>query len=524
MAPAPKEEKTDTPQVEPTGSDGTAPATDAVPANDPAREPVGTLPTAPVGPTDNPVDTIIATNGGTASTPVVEEQQAAPTPPAKEAVPKLDSRQLLEELLDDAKRVAAYGQRTGRLPDSELFFALAATEGKAGGPIIWDDPAIISLQGALNRAVTQIYPTTLADLRDPRWHPFAPRPEFTLGHMAFVIFSLLLMGFSAFWTVQYNLGNEVIRGVQQLQKEDPRAEIGAIVRQLLRSQASAGNAQASQAVLAEEAYFKLIDRLHAYDARFDFYAPQVKSFLVSNRLPHELLALGSSQLAAYLGIGDAVAATRMAANDPAFDAYDACAVDAQGTRKPPTPLTTEFAATTLGTMLSYYVQRTIDVLCAEGVHNMPFLLPDYQRFLQQLQQWSTALGMWYLPALYGMLGATLFYMRRVLDPTVPDPPLTRVLHRLALGAFAGVIITWFWIPNSELAEGFTSIGLTLFTLAFLVGFCVDVLFALLDRVVTLLLDLVKGVNRQAKPTIVSGVVLRTDPPRPQDDPKPAPTH
>lgn len=253
--------------------------------------------------------------------PAPDGQQPAPKAPDTNAakptpsgVPALDSASLLQELLDDARRVAAYGQRTGRLTDSNLFYALAATEAK-GGQIQWDDPAVISLQTALNRAIASIYPTNIADLRDDSWKPFARRSVTSPGQFIFVIFSLILMGIAAYWTVQYNQGAEIIRGVQQLQKEEPRAAIGSIVRQLLRAKAEA-QAQASGSTivfLPDEPYFGLIDRLHSYDARFQFYAPQMQTFLRNNLLIHDRLGEAWTGAADYLShlpwISQATAAT-----------------------------------------------------------------------------------------------------------------------------------------------------------------------------------------------------------------------
>ena len=458
--------------------------------------------------------------------PSPDVQQAAPevpdptaTKPTSSGVPALDSASLLRELLDDARRVAAYGQRTGRLTDSNLFYALAATEAK-GGQIQWDDPAVISLQTALNRAIASIYPTNIADLRDDSWKPFARRSVTSAGQFAFVIFSLILMGVAAYWTVQYNQGTEIIRGVQQLQKEEPRAAIGSIVRQLLRTKAAAQAGGGTVVILPDEPYFGLIDRLHSYDARFQFSAPQMQTFLRNNLLFHDRLGEAWTAAATYVAqlpwIGQATAATETqplpAATPPdRYPEYKACGIQ-EGAQPILAGIKPYVAISDVGKVLADYVKATIDVLCVEGVRFMPFLLPDYDRFLQDMQQWSNALGLWYLPALYGALGATLFYMRRILDPTVPDPPLARILHRLALGAFAGVIITWFWAPNRELAEGFTSIGLTLFTVAFLIGFCVDVLFALLDRLVTVLMDIAKGGPRPSGPVTVPAVVLNTTQP------------
>jgi hypothetical protein len=91
-----------------------------------------------------------------------------------------------------------------------------------------------------------------------------------------------------------------------------------------------------------------------------------------------------------------------------------------------------------------------------------------------------------LPLLYGMLGAVIFHMRRLLDPTVPDPSWLRFAYRIVLGGFAGIILVWFWTPSSQKVSQPEFATLTSFGLAFLVGFSTDVFFQALDRLVNYL--------------------------------------
>src|SRR5690606_29769921 len=86
-------------------------------------------------------------------------------------------------------------------------------------------------------------------------------------------------------------------------------------------------------------------------------------------------------------------------------------------------------------------------------------------------------------------------------PTIPDPSAIRIIHRTALGAFSGVVITWFWAPNSQLDTAASGVGLTILTLAFLVGFGIEVLFALLDRLVSTLIGLAKGDGAPPPPPV-----------------------
>lgn len=97
---------------------------------------------------------------------------------------------------------------------------------------------------------------------------------------------------------------------------------------------------------------------------------------------------------------------------------------------------------------------------------------------------------WLLPGLYGLLGACVFVMRDLLlvkgrgkadgDARIVD--LLSLLLRVALGGLAGIIIGWFSVPTS-LTAGSSEIAVSSipFGIAFLAGFSIESLFALLDR-------------------------------------------
>lgn len=92
---------------------------------------------------------------------------------------------------------------------------------------------------------------------------------------------------------------------------------------------------------------------------------------------------------------------------------------------------------------------------------------------------------WALPMLYGMLGALIYHLRNYLNNLRPDPSFVLVVMRVFLGGFAGIAIGWFWRPENGEALGVADITLSTLSLAFLVGFAIDVFLKLLDRLVTL---------------------------------------
>jgi Zn-dependent protease len=77
----------------------------------------------------------------------------------------------------------------------------------------------------------------------------------------------------------------------------------------------------------------------------------------------------------------------------------------------------------------------------------------------------------------------MFQMRRILDPLSPNPQFINLIHRVALGALAGMILAWFMAPDTRFGEDVGTIGFGLFSFAFLFGFSIDVFFTLLDEFV-----------------------------------------
>ncbi|KZN38767.1 hypothetical protein N474_21080 [Pseudoalteromonas luteoviolacea CPMOR-2] len=105
-----------------------------------------------------------------------------------------------------------------------------------------------------------------------------------------------------------------------------------------------------------------------------------------------------------------------------------------------------------------------------------------------------------LPLLYGLLGAFIFVLRDLLKEikaiTFTSDSEIRYRLRLTLGALGGMIIGWFLNPQE--LSGLAS--LSPMALAFLMGYNVDVLFAIMDQIIDKLRDaLANGSAAQAQP-------------------------
>ena len=116
-----------------------------------------------------------------------------------------------------------------------------------------------------------------------------------------------------------------------------------------------------------------------------------------------------------------------------------------------------------------------NMLYFENLLSADFVLKAFQAYI--------------LPLLYGLLGAFIFVLRTLLKEiksiTYTFDSEIRFRLRLTLGSLGGMIIGWFLKPEdaSSLAS------LSPMALAFLMGYNVDVLFSIMDRLV----DNIKGV-------------------------------
>ena len=95
-----------------------------------------------------------------------------------------------------------------------------------------------------------------------------------------------------------------------------------------------------------------------------------------------------------------------------------------------------------------------------------------------------SIELYLLPLLYGWLGACLYVLRRLAQDIgaksfTPEQGLVYSL-RVYMGTLAGLIVVWF-LPVAQSDPNIKS--LSVFAVALLVGYSIDLLFALMDRII-----------------------------------------
>ena len=130
--------------------------------------------------------------------------------------------------------------------------------------------------------------------------------------------------------------------------------------------------------------------------------------------------------------------------------------------------------------------------CITGTnYSVPGLEYDHANLNGKIEIFS----LWILPALFGMLGAVIYHLRACLNQLRPDPRLGRALLRTFLGGFGGVAFGWFWSPATTEGLIATTLPLGAYAIAFLIGYSIDVFYAMLDKIVVMLTHAIDNIGR-----------------------------
>ncbi|MCB1177319.1 MAG: hypothetical protein KDK36_07050 [Leptospiraceae bacterium] len=114
---------------------------------------------------------------------------------------------------------------------------------------------------------------------------------------------------------------------------------------------------------------------------------------------------------------------------------------------------------------------------------------DFVQNTQALTYSIQILTLYVLPILFGLLGSCTFILRLIAFQ-IETHIYTRendiqYALRLILGAFAGLVIGWFISSEAEIQQGFTPSKLSPFAISFLAGYSIDLLFNMMDKIVSL---------------------------------------
>lgn len=394
----------------------------------------------------------------------------------------------LQSLLADARLLVDYAIRAGRLQSADLLDAMNVLDGEESA----SGESMFKFQTAFNAAVAAIAPMTLVDLRAGR-SPFDERnirgrKRWQVG---LSIATVGLIASIAYYQLQVQRQGDALRAYRGAVEAKGPEKLTA-VRQV---------AQYRKALDENSCYFneyqKARHELRQLAARAADATYRLNELRDASPWPFgnwvRSITLRFSQDSGGVGaVGTAVAASAVLDVAQASQAAELshALVDICDERTRPQLLGNSYPK-----WLSQVVSDSIDEFCFANKLNVDYLTGNditggARNYLgrgtsdpvPEVEQRIRLQTAWLLPFLYGLLGACVYVMRRLLfDTRTAVVENFVILLRLALGALAGVVIGWF--ATSSVASGLSATGPESwqYVLAFLAGFSIDNLFNLLDR-------------------------------------------
>lgn len=359
----------------------------------------------------------------------------------------------------------AYAVRAGKLPDNSLPEAV----GRLAQSSDSDEPDVLAFQTAMNAAVLAMEPMTLADLRAGR-SPFDRRNVRSRKRWQ--------VGLAVFTLV-------IVAAIAHCHFLIQREEVA------LRAFNESRDARGSEKITAARKIVQFQDALDPKSCKFDEY----------QRARHDLRTLADLTVVSW----EALRRLAQESPWPFLDQINRStsmapipeARAASPQPAPPSPATTQtidhicdprerpdFVSNGYPTWLKNVIYDSVDEICFASTLKL-----DVQELRLNLAEWVPTIQqrinlqtVWVLPFLYGLLGACVYIMRRLLfyakEAFVENVVM---LLRLALGALSGVVISWFAVPGTGGTTAIIQASSWPFAIAFLAGFSIDNLFFLLDR-------------------------------------------
>ena len=463
-------------------------------------------------------------------------------------------KSFVDELLDDARRVAEYSAAVSGQLNTTLVTAIDAVDRLPPPQRTLSDPAVTHLIGEYEKLRGQVPFKEFYALRNG-WRIFPTKWQRLLTAIM-VLAAILFMVCTLHLTRIYNRGVEISASLTALEEGEAEIRYGELERRLLDAQSQLAEAavmpgqavadekkldtvnQAQNGanagvepllnddkfVLAREASHRLLNELVNLDQRIGTVNLLAGEFQQQSRYPiigqqslegHVLNLVGMFRALNRLfgvcpyglkddkgecifGGGQAVnnvAATNVRGFDPRLarmrDTFcgkvELLEDYAQGKL---TKAELANADTFLGS-LAYSINESLGVdtaeaivrSCALGMNFYSGSFPDIEALNMRVKDTLNLYSLIILPAMFGALGAIVYFLRAFLNPKQPNEGWSRTLYHIALGALAGMVMAWLGMGLLGSDEAFKSIGLGLFAFAFVLGFSIDVFFDMLENLV-----------------------------------------
>jgi hypothetical protein len=428
-----------------------------------------------------------------------------------------DSRQI-DELLKDALNLSRYC-RTGAIPeDHALFEAIEKVEALPSRA--WSSPEVTVLQKAMTSAVRLLGPNTaIPVLRG--WMPFKGRKEKSdtdPGPMAvryaMIGFAVLLMLVTVFYTVWHQRATNLLNEIAATERAQQDLILTDLVIRYRTNEVSQAGVERTRPVsgLSAVALADKITAVRVIESRLWANKGELNDLIGSDYpLKKQLREQGIyprrqeviTKLPAVPSSGQGGGSDKqseLCRGPVKHQKTDGASVSRMQVASANVDIVPFFPATSLdgadqdGAVSSRLFRedvRLYDALIANFRCVVVGLTFDTVQFPAEFYTGLSGFthqvelrGIAVLPALYGLLGCVLFFMRQYLNDMIPNPYFSRVALRLCVSALVGILVGWLWNPTQVFAGTEIAVApLGKLVAAFLAGFSIEVFFNLLDRLV-----------------------------------------
>jgi hypothetical protein len=389
---------------------------------------------------------------------------------------------LLDQLLEDAILVAAFGQRAGKLSDSSLFEAIQRA--KANPKLGWHSPEVASLQSSLNDASRAIHPVTLIDLKYG-WNPFVKRPSFfrrlSPSRILFIVLAFVLISVSIHYTQWQKRAESIIDVFENgIVDEENRIHFEIVDEYLVEFDKNKIDELEERSEFMEmlRNAHKISERV--WSAQEEYREVTDLYFRLTGAIIEQDVNILIKDYNEYKNISNVPPKARPPISDMHY-----CVKRIQNALNPDDIINdmSNDLSIVLNKLNKYSTEDSVGVdfiKCLTGSIR-PVSGVKYDE--ADLRQNIEFVSLWLLPAIFGMFGAVVYQLRACLDRMRPDPRIGRAIMRIVLGALGGIAFGWFWSPDGTDGLLPPTLPLGAYAIAFLIGYSIDIFYSLVDRVV-----------------------------------------
>lgn len=389
---------------------------------------------------------------------------------------------LLDQLLEDAILVAAFGQRAGKLSDIYLFEAIQRA--KANPELGWHSPEVVGLQSSLNDASRAIQPVTLTDLKSG-WNPFIkPRNFFHRlrpSRIFFIVIAFLLILVSIHYTQWQKRAESLIDVFEKgIADDEDRIHTKIVDKYLVEFDKNKINELEERSEFVEILRNSRNISLQVLSAQEEYREVTGLYFRLTAAIVELDIDILIKDYIEYKNIRD----LPLRVTPPIVD-MGYCVERLQDSINLNDKINNKSndLSTVLNKLNEYSTSDSagVDFIKCLTVGIRPVGGAKYNK--ADLLQNIEFVSLWLLPAIFGMFGAVVYQLRACLDRMRPDPRIGRAIMRIVLGALGGIAFGWFWSPDGTDGLLPPTLPLGAYAIAFLIGYSIDIFYSLLDRVV-----------------------------------------